>query len=42
MTRPERLAQTVELAYHPIPAELWPALDALGFEVNDPEENRFS
>ncbi len=29
MTRPERLAQTLALASHPIPAELWPRLDAL-------------
>lgn len=29
MTRPERLAQTVELALLPIPAELWPELDAI-------------
>ena len=26
MTRPERLAQTVELAQHPIPDELWPQI----------------
>jgi D-threo-aldose 1-dehydrogenase len=41
MTRPERIAQTLELARHPIPAELWPRLDALGFDVDDPEANRF-
>lgn len=29
MARPERLAQTVELARHPIPDELWPQLDAI-------------
>lgn len=29
MTRAERLAQTVELALHPIPAELWPQIAAL-------------
>lgn len=29
MTRPERVAQTVGLALHPIPEELWPQLAAL-------------
>jgi D-threo-aldose 1-dehydrogenase len=29
MTRPERVAQTVDLALHPIPDELWPQLDAI-------------
>lgn len=29
MTRPERVAQTVELALHPIPDELWPQLAAI-------------
>jgi D-threo-aldose 1-dehydrogenase len=29
MTRPERVAQTVDLARHPIPDELWPQLDAI-------------
>ncbi len=29
MTRPERVAQTVDLALHPIPDELWPQLDAV-------------
>jgi D-threo-aldose 1-dehydrogenase len=29
MTRPERVAQTVGLALHPIPDELWPQLDAV-------------
>jgi D-threo-aldose 1-dehydrogenase len=42
MTRPERLAQTVELARHPIPDELWPRLDAVGFDVDDPEKHRFA
>ncbi|MBX3010371.1 MAG: aldo/keto reductase [Caldilineaceae bacterium] len=41
MTKPERVAQTVELAQHPIPAELWPALDAIGFDTLDPEADRF-
>jgi D-threo-aldose 1-dehydrogenase len=42
MTRPERLAQTVDLARHPIPDELWPRLDAVGFDVDDPEAHRFT
>ncbi|MFN8486922.1 MAG: aldo/keto reductase [Caldilineaceae bacterium] len=41
MTRPERLAQTLELAQHPIPDELWPKLDAVGFDANSLEEQRF-
>ena len=31
MTRPERVGQTLELAVHPIPGELWEKLDALAF-----------
>ncbi len=42
MTKPERVAQTLELASHPIPSELWPALDAVGFDIDDPEANRFT
>lgn len=41
MTKPERVAQTLELASYPIPDELWPALDAVGFDSEDPEANRF-
>ncbi|WP_248928419.1 aldo/keto reductase [Paenibacillus hamazuiensis] len=41
MTKPERIAQTLELAAHPIPSELWPKLDAIGFDTEDPEANRF-
>jgi D-threo-aldose 1-dehydrogenase len=29
MTRPERLAQTVKLALHPIPDDLWSQLEAI-------------
>lgn len=36
ITRPERVTQTLELAAHPIPDELWPRLDAVGFDVEDP------
>lgn len=42
MTKPERVAQTLELASYPIPSELWPALDAIGFDTDDPEANRFT
>jgi D-threo-aldose 1-dehydrogenase len=40
VTRPERIAQTIDLARHPIPATLWAQLDAVGFDVDDPEANR--
>jgi D-threo-aldose 1-dehydrogenase len=40
MSRRERLDQTVELARHPIPDELWSDLDAVDFESDDPEANR--
>ncbi len=42
MTRPERVAQTVELFDFPIPDELWSRLDAVGFETEDPEKDRFA
>jgi D-threo-aldose 1-dehydrogenase len=41
MSHPDRLTQTVELAHAPIPAELWPQLDAVGFAVEDPEAGRW-
>lgn len=41
MTRPERIAQTVALTQHPIPDELWPELDTLGFSEDDPETGRW-
>jgi len=40
MSKPERVAQTVELANCPIAPELWPALDAFGYDMDDPEANR--
>jgi D-threo-aldose 1-dehydrogenase len=40
MTKPERVAQTLELANYPIPSELWSALDTVGFDTDDPEANR--
>ncbi len=42
MTKPERVAQTVELANIAIPEELWARLDAVGYDREDPEANRFS
>ena len=41
MTRPERVQQTLDLAAHPIPDDLWPGLDALGFDMDDPEAHRW-
>ncbi|HEX2037374.1 MAG TPA: aldo/keto reductase [Chloroflexota bacterium] len=41
MSRPERIAQTLELARHPIPDALWPELDAVGFSTDDPEMGRW-
>jgi D-threo-aldose 1-dehydrogenase len=29
MSRPERVEQTLELAVHPMPGELWERIDAL-------------
>lgn len=42
MTKPERVAQTLELAQVSIPDELWSRLDEVGFDAEDPEANRFS
>ncbi|QHW29664.1 aldo/keto reductase [Paenibacillus rhizovicinus] len=42
MSKPERIAQTVELANYPIAPELWPALEAFGYDMDDPEANRFA
>lgn len=41
MTRPERIAQTVELAQQAIPTAIWQQLDAQGFDTADPEADRF-
>lgn len=41
ISRAERLAETVELAHTPIPTELWPQLDAVGFSLEDPEATRW-
>jgi D-threo-aldose 1-dehydrogenase len=42
MTRPERISQTLELARHPIPDELWGRLAAASVGGDDPEANRWS
>ena len=41
MSRAERIAQTLELARHPIPDAIWPQLDEVGFATDDPEAHRF-
>ncbi|MEZ4863418.1 MAG: aldo/keto reductase [Caldilineaceae bacterium] len=41
MTKPERVQQTLDLAALSIPAELWARLDAVGYDTEDPEANRF-
>jgi D-threo-aldose 1-dehydrogenase len=41
MTRPERVEQTLALAAVPIPDALWPALDVIGFDMDDPEAGRW-
>jgi D-threo-aldose 1-dehydrogenase len=42
MTRPERVEQTLALAARPIPDALWPELDAIGFDMDDPEASRWT
>jgi D-threo-aldose 1-dehydrogenase len=39
MSKPERVAQTLELANYPIAPELWPELDEFGYDTEDPEGN---
>jgi D-threo-aldose 1-dehydrogenase len=41
ITRPERIAQTLELASWPIPGELWTEVDSLGDYATDPEAVRW-
>ncbi len=41
ISRPERVQQTVDLAQHPIPDELWTELATLPFERQDPEASRW-
>ena len=42
ISRPERLQQTIALAEHPIPDELWAELATVVPTTEDPEEHRFS
>lgn len=42
MSRPERLDQTVELMKVVIPDEMWPELNAVGFDSEDPEAKRWT
>jgi D-threo-aldose 1-dehydrogenase len=42
MTRPERVEQTLQLVRHPIPDALWPELDAVGYDMDDPEARRWT
>lgn len=41
MTKPERVQQTLDLAAVPLPDEIWARLDAVGYDSEDPEANRF-
>jgi D-threo-aldose 1-dehydrogenase len=41
VTRPERVAQTLEWASTPIPDALWPELDELAFDEGDPLLDRW-
>ena len=41
MSRPERIAQTLQLASHAIPEALWTELDALAMGAEDPEQSRW-
>ena len=41
MSRPERIAQTLELARHPIPDALWPSWTAWATPPDDPEAGRW-
>jgi D-threo-aldose 1-dehydrogenase len=43
LSRPERVEQTLDLAVHPVPDELWPRLEALvPEEQRDPEGSRWT
>lgn len=41
MTRPERVSQTLALATTAIPDDLWAELDAVEFDMSDPEADRW-
>lgn len=42
ISRPERLAQTVDLARHPIPDAVWAELQAVRPDTDDPEATRWA
>ncbi len=42
ISRLERLAQTVDLARHPIPAGVWADLQAVRPDTDDPEATRWN
>lgn len=42
VSRPERIADTLALANHPLPEELWPQLDRFAEWEGDPEAGRWS
>ncbi|HEU5088965.1 MAG TPA: aldo/keto reductase [Roseiflexaceae bacterium] len=42
ISRPERIDDTLELASETIPDELWARLDAVGWDTQDPEAERWS
>lgn len=42
VSRPERVAQTLDWVDHPIPDELWGELESLGYDTDDPEAGRGS
>jgi D-threo-aldose 1-dehydrogenase len=42
MSRPERIADTVDYAKTPIPDALWEEIAESPFDMNDPEEHRFT
>ncbi|MDZ4720345.1 MAG: aldo/keto reductase, partial [Roseiflexaceae bacterium] len=41
VSRPERIAQTLDLAAESIPDDLWAELDEVGFDAEDPEAGRW-
>jgi D-threo-aldose 1-dehydrogenase len=41
ISRPERIADTLDLAAERIPEELWAKLDAVGWDASDPETERW-
>ncbi len=41
VSKPERIQQTLDLAAEHIPQELWARLDAVGYDMSDPEAERW-